>query len=128
MRIVSGEFLSLLRAASFSWSPRIRSSSGWHLGLGTALAFPPEVAHTVGQPAMAATDDDPYEVDPKGWPARGDITAPSCGCGKRLFPSEKAARTAHAKAHYRIRTYRCPGGRGYHATNQEKRHRQGEGD
>jgi hypothetical protein len=45
------------------------------------------------------------------------------GCGKRRFTSVDAARRAHAKAGYRIRTYWCSECRAYHVTAADKRER-----
>lgn len=42
-------------------------------------------------------------------------------CGKRIYTSVRAARLAHAKAHYRVRAFWCDECGGYHVTNNEKR-------
>lgn len=42
-------------------------------------------------------------------------------CGKRCFPSEKAAKAAHRKAGWRIRVYYCRDCRAMHVTNNDKK-------
>jgi hypothetical protein len=43
-------------------------------------------------------------------------------CGKRIYLSEHAAKSAHRAASYRLRPYYCARCRGWHVTNAEKRH------
>lgn len=42
-------------------------------------------------------------------------------CTKRGYPSKKAARLAHASAHWRIKVYECPECFRFHVANAEKR-------
>lgn len=39
---------------------------------------------------------------------------------KRIWRGQREARRAHSKAHFRIKVYRCPECRGYHATARDK--------
>lgn len=42
-------------------------------------------------------------------------------CGKRVFPSRRAALDAHVRCSWRLRLYFCEPCHGWHATNKEKR-------
>lgn len=50
----------------------------------------------------------------------GELAPAICPSGKRTFRSERDARSAHRKAGYRIRVYRCDDCRFYHVTSHEK--------
>lgn len=44
-----------------------------------------------------------------------------CRCGKTLYTSEGQAKQAHKRAGFRIRVYWCNLGRGWHATNKDRK-------
>jgi hypothetical protein len=46
--------------------------------------------------------------------------AATCSTGKRQYRSQRAAKLAHTKAHFRVRPYRCDECGLWHAANHEK--------
>lgn len=43
-----------------------------------------------------------------------------CDCGKRGYPSRATCKSAHKMSGARLRFYRCPISRDWHATNDQK--------
>ena len=56
----------------------------------------------------------------KAWKAQEGEGQSQMTCTKRGYNSPDAAKRAHRKAHYRIRSYNCPICGLWHVTNQEK--------